>query len=95
MPNQKSNIKWIKCYKPFVFEEVKPTDEKKRFIDAISDSLRQSMEHDNLVVMGQDVAEYGGAFKITDGFVTNLERTCDQHRFVRVPSRNGIVHQWI
>ena len=41
-----------------------------RFIDAISDALRQSMErHPNLVLMGQDIAEYGGVFKITDGFV--------------------------
>lgn len=41
-----------------------------RFIDAISLSLRQSMEaHPNLVIMGQDVAEYGGVFKITDGFM--------------------------
>jgi 2-oxoisovalerate dehydrogenase E1 component len=62
-------------YKSFVFEEVKPTGEKEkiRFIDAISNSLRQSMErHDNLVIMGQDVAEYGGAFKITDGFVAQF-----------------------
>ena len=43
---------------------------EKRFIDAISDGLRQSMEkHDNLVLMGQDIAEYGGVFKITEGFV--------------------------
>ena len=43
---------------------------KKRFVDSISDALRQSMrEHDNLVIMGQDIAEYGGVFKITDGFV--------------------------
>ncbi len=43
---------------------------EKRFIDAISDGLRQSMEaHDDLVIMGQDIAEYGGVFKITDGFL--------------------------
>lgn len=43
---------------------------EKRFIDAISDGLRQSMERfDNLVLMGQDIAEYGGVFKITDGLV--------------------------
>ncbi|CAN5525122.1 dehydrogenase E1 component subunit alpha/beta [soil metagenome] len=42
----------------------------KRFVDAITEGLYQSMEqHDNLVLMGQDIAEYGGAFKITDGFV--------------------------
>jgi 2-oxoisovalerate dehydrogenase E1 component len=48
------------------------TDKKseKRFVDAISDGLRQSMEqHPNLVLMGQDIAEYGGVFKITEGFV--------------------------
>ncbi len=43
---------------------------EKRFVDAISDGLRQAMQkYDNLVLMGQDIAEYGGVFKITDGFV--------------------------
>jgi 2-oxoisovalerate dehydrogenase E1 component len=42
----------------------------KRFIDAISDGLRQSMErYPELVLMGQDIADYGGVFKITEGFV--------------------------
>ncbi|MEO6820441.1 MAG: dehydrogenase E1 component subunit alpha/beta [Ginsengibacter sp.] len=41
-----------------------------RFIDAIKEGLHQSLlQHSNLVLMGQDIAEYGGAFKITDGFV--------------------------
>ncbi|RYY86153.1 MAG: alpha-ketoacid dehydrogenase subunit beta, partial [Chitinophagaceae bacterium] len=41
-----------------------------RFIDALKEGLYQSMErHPNLVLMGQDIAEYGGAFKITEGFV--------------------------
>ena len=41
-----------------------------RLIDAISQALEQSFEkHDNLILMGQDIAEYGGVFKITDGFV--------------------------
>ena len=59
-------------YKPYAFEAITPSDttENIRFIDALSTALRQSMErHDNLVIMGQDIAEYGGAFKITDGFV--------------------------
>ena len=59
-------------YKPFDFEEFTYSTETEniRLIDAISSSLRQSMErHSNLVIMGQDIAEYGGAFKITDGFV--------------------------
>ena len=41
-----------------------------RFFDAIKESLHQSMQqHPNLILMGQDIAEYGGAFKITEGFV--------------------------
>ncbi|MBX2902583.1 MAG: dehydrogenase E1 component subunit alpha/beta [Chitinophagales bacterium] len=41
-----------------------------RFVDAVSDALRQAMQHHpNLVIMGQDVAAYGGVFKITEGFV--------------------------
>ncbi len=41
-----------------------------RLIDGISEGLKQSMKtHPNLVLMGQDIAEYGGAFKITEGFV--------------------------
>lgn len=44
--------------------------EEKRFIDAISDGLHEAMQrHDNLIIMGQDIAEYGGAFKITEGFL--------------------------
>jgi len=59
-------------YKPFQVKHHKASSETAdiRLIDAISESLRQSMEqHDNLVFMGQDIAEYGGAFKITEGFV--------------------------
>jgi len=42
----------------------------KRFINAITDGLSAAMEkHPNLVLMGQDIAEYGGAFKVTEGFV--------------------------
>ena len=41
---------------------------QKRFVDAVSEGLRQSMEiHPELILMGQDIAEYGGAFKITEG----------------------------
>ena len=41
----------------------------KRFVDAISDGLRAAMvRHEDLVLMGQDIADYGGVFKITDGF---------------------------
>ncbi len=60
-------------YAPYQPEITSPKSDKKemkRFVDAISDGLRQSMEkHDDLVIMGQDIAEYGGVFKITEGFV--------------------------
>ena len=59
-------------YSKFDLELIKPSIDTKniRLVDAISDGLRGAMEkHDNLVIMGQDVAEYGGVFKITDGFV--------------------------
>jgi len=47
----------------------------KRFIDGIREGLWQSMEtHDSLVLMGQDIAEYGGAFKITEGFLEKFGR---------------------
>ncbi|HNR86165.1 MAG TPA: alpha-ketoacid dehydrogenase subunit beta, partial [Taishania sp.] len=59
-------------YAPFTQEVVAPKGATKemRFIDAIQDGLKQSMEkYPELVIMGQDIAEYGGAFKVTEGFV--------------------------
>ncbi len=58
-------------YAPFSQKVIAPEgpNTEKRFIDAISDGLRQSMEkYPNLILMGQDIGEYGGVFKITDGF---------------------------
>lgn len=52
-----------------------PESAEIRFIDAIQQSLKQSMErHPGLVLMGQDIAEYGGVFKVTDGFVNEFGR---------------------
>jgi len=60
-------------YYPYRFPATQPAAtpvSNKRYIDAISDGLRQGMrKHPNLVIMGQDIAEYGGAFKITQGFI--------------------------
>ena len=59
-------------YKPFEYQHIEPKSKSEniRFIDAISQGLRQSMQrHKDLVIMGQDIAEYGGVFKITEGFV--------------------------
>lgn len=59
-------------FAPFAFREQAPEGPvtEKRYLDAISEALRLGMQkHEQLVIMGQDIAEYGGAFKITEGFV--------------------------
>jgi 2-oxoisovalerate dehydrogenase E1 component len=64
-------------YFPYTPEIIHPSANKteKRLIDAISDGLKQSMQkHDNLIIMGQDIADYGGVFKITDGFMNEFGR---------------------
>jgi len=72
IPNVETEV--ADMYKPHNLPTFQPsnitTTTTKRYIDAISDGLRQSMrKFENLVIMGQDIAEYGGAFKITQGFV--------------------------
>lgn len=66
-------------YAPYQQELQAPGSESKelRFVDAIKEGLEEAMDkHPKLVLMGQDIAEYGGVFKITDGFVERfgLER---------------------
>jgi 2-oxoisovalerate dehydrogenase E1 component len=59
-------------YAPYTFSPVAASSasSEKRFIDAIQDGLSLAMEkHPELILMGQDIAEYGGAFKVTEGFV--------------------------
>ncbi len=59
-------------FRKFDFKKIKPTEKlvEKRFVDAISDGIKESMmKFDDLIIMGQDIAEYGGVFKITEGFV--------------------------
>lgn len=59
-------------FQSFKHQEVKSKGKTKeiRYVDAISEGLKQSMQqHKDLVIMGQDIADYGGVFKITDGFV--------------------------
>lgn len=71
VPNTAKELQEV--YAPHTSAETKPSSEnktKKRLVDAISDALKLSMrKHDNLVLMGQDIAEYGGVFKITENFV--------------------------
>ena len=59
-------------YFPFNQKVIQPNGQtsQKRFVDAISEGLKQSLEkYPELVVMGQDIADYGGVFKITEGFM--------------------------
>lgn len=59
-------------YAPYQPVHITPSGARseKKFFQGISDGLRQAMErHSNLVLMGQDIAEYGGAFKITQNFI--------------------------
>lgn len=71
-PHTENELKDV--YYPYEQEVAHPTKDtpskKMRFIDAITDGLRQAMrQHPKLILMGQDIAEYGGVFKITEGFV--------------------------
>ena len=64
-------------YKEYQQEIIVASNQKSniRLIDAISKGLHESMErYDNLIIMGQDVAEYGGVFKITEGFANKFGR---------------------
>ena len=73
VPNETEELNDV--FKPFEYESVTPNSKTKelRLIDAISEGLKQSMEqHNDLVIMGQDIAEYGGVFKITEGFVAQF-----------------------
>lgn len=59
--------------KPEIVAPSSGVTSEKRLIDAISDGLRTAMQkHDNLILMGQDIAEYGGVFKVTEGFVQDF-----------------------
>lgn len=71
-PSPSAETELTDMYYPYIQQLVAPTEPSTeiRYLDAISDGLRIGMQrHPNLVIMGQDVAEYGGAFKITAGFL--------------------------
>jgi len=74
-PQPNSEQELSDMYYPYQAKAFAPTTSttEKRYLDAITDGLRTAMQrHSNLVLMGQDIAEYGGAFKITDGFVAEF-----------------------
>jgi len=74
-PKPDTELELREVYKSFELSTPTVTGKKTemRFIDAISQGMRQAMEkHSNLVLMGQDIADYGGVFKITEGFVESF-----------------------
>ena len=74
-PQANANQELADMYYPYQANTVNPStpSSEKRYLDAITDGLRVAMQrHSNLILMGQDIAEYGGAFKITDGFVAEF-----------------------
>ncbi len=65
-------------YKDFEYQHIESKSEVKniRFVDAVSQGLEQSMERYNeLIIMGQDIADYGGVFKITEGFTAKFGKS--------------------
>lgn len=74
-PTPNTQREYNDLFKPFQMSVTAPSEKKseKRLIDAIHDGLKAAMiKHPNLVLMGQDIAEYGGVFKITEGFVAEF-----------------------
>ena len=70
IPNVETELKDVYAEFEQVVHTADGNKTEKRLVDAIQDGLRQSMEkYPDLVIMGQDVAEYGGVFKVTEGFV--------------------------
>jgi 2-oxoisovalerate dehydrogenase E1 component len=81
VPREEEELADVYAVKPFAVSSAPAVTAERdaaaplRFIDALKEGLDQSMQvHPNLVLMGQDIAEYGGAFKITDGFVQKYGR---------------------
>jgi len=76
IPDKKTELSDV--YAPFANEEIVPkkleTDREIRFIDAISEGLDEAMRnYPELILMGQDIAKYGGAFKVTEGFLDKYD----------------------
>lgn len=73
-PVPDTNLELQDMYAPFdqhVINPSSPQTSLRRYVDAISDAIRQSMErYPDLLLMGQDVAEYGGVFKVTEGMIS-------------------------
>ncbi len=59
-------------YADFNYKKIEKSNDVRemRLVDSISDGLKEAMlKYEDLIIMGQDIAEYGGVFKITEGFI--------------------------
>lgn len=91
LPNEAEEL--IDVYQTSLDKEIEPLNPKKtnelRFVDAVKEALEMSLDkYNNLVLMGQDIADYGGVFKITKGF----SKKYGKHRIRNTPlCESGIV----
>lgn len=76
VPSKETEL--LDVYAPFSNQELVPksvSQREIRYIDAISEALDTALQlYPNLIFMGQDIAEYGGAFKVTEGFVEKYNK---------------------
>ncbi len=78
LPSSSKSKELSDVYADYDFQQIEPSESKKeiRYVDAIQESLHQSMKKDEkIIIMGQDIAEYGGVFKITEGFVKEFGKS--------------------
>jgi 2-oxoisovalerate dehydrogenase E1 component len=78
MPIADTHQELADVYAPYKQELIAPSEggnRELRFVDAIKEALDQSMQrYPELVLMGQDIGDYGGVFKITEGFIDKYGR---------------------
>ncbi|MDX2190463.1 MAG: dehydrogenase E1 component subunit alpha/beta [Bacteroidota bacterium] len=79
MPEVNTVVEVNDIYAPYFYKSIEPSSSRqseKRMVDAIKDALQISLDsHQNLILMGQDIAEYGGVFKVTEGLVDEFGKS--------------------
>ena len=91
LPSSDAEVELSKVYSSNDFKFIQPGKKlnEKRFVDAIKQGLEEKLESDSkVVIMGQDIAEYGGVFKATEGFVEKFGK----NRILNTPiTESGII----
>ena len=90
-PESNPDVELSKVFSDNSFQMIKPSNSmlNMRFVDAIKDGLHEKLKLDSdVLIMGQDIAEYGGVFKVTEGFVEKFGK----NRIVNTPiTESGII----